>query len=356
MQVKSLKIRGFRNLVDVNLNLPQAGVYVLYGANGAGKTNLLEALSLLSPGQGLHRDKLDNMLGESHKQWSVFAEVENFEGLHKVGMLYSKKRRHIRLDGQDLSQQADLAKLGSVLWFTPEMDRLFQTSPAGRRRFFDRLTFGINPAHAQNLSRYTRHIQNRAKVLKTPNPDSHWLELEEQQAATFAAKVVQARLQTLEALTPFMPEVVLVLKGSAEKYTQEVETDEELVELYTNEFIQRRERDARFGGTSFGPHRSDLEGELIDITPLNRASMGQHKRAMLLILFAAAQYQKQQTGQAPCLLLDEVATHLDEAARGILYDQLLPLGGQVWLTGTEKSYFNKLSKVQFIHMMDGMPK
>lgn len=357
MWIKKFKTRGFRNLKDTNLTLSAskagAGVFVLYGKNGAGKTNFLEALSMLSPGQGLHRDKLDNITGEGHQQWSVFAEVENPQGEHRVGMLYSKKRRHIRIDGEDVNQQSALAGLGSVLWFTPEMDRLFANSPAGRRRFFDRLVFSVNPKHAATLSLYTKHIQHRSKLLKTPNPDPHWLDIEEKKAAEHAVEVVRARINYLNELLPHMPEIELYLKGSAERLAEEERDNQALLELYTTKFKENRERDARFGGNSFGPHRSDIHGEIKDLTPLERASMGQHKRAMLLILFAAAQLQKQKSNQPPCLLLDEVATHLDSGAREVLYDKLIPLGGQVWLTGTEKEYFAGLETPHFIHMENG---
>ena len=359
MWITKLKTRGFRNLTDINLDLPAqksgTGVFVLYGKNGAGKTNFLEALSMLSPGQGLHRDKLENMTGENHKQWSVFTEIENPAGAHKVGMLYSKNRRHIRIDGEDALQQSALAGLGAILWFTPEMDRLFAGSPAGRRRFFDRLVFSVNSKHAQNLSRYTKHIQHRSKLLKTPNPDPHWLDIEEQKAAGYAIEVVRARLAYLGQLIAHMPEVELHLKGSAERMAEEEADDNALLELYTTKFTENRERDARFGGNSFGPHRSDIYGAIKDLTPLERASMGQHKRAMLLILFAAAQLQKAQSGQPPCLLLDEVATHLDSGAREVLYEKLIPLGGQIWLTGTEKEYFDSLPNPQYIHMANGQP-
>ena len=358
MYIRHLKTRGYRNLKEVNLSLPKAGVFALYGQNGAGKTNFLEALSMLSPGQGLYRDKLENMMAFGYQQWSVFAEVENLMGLHKLGMLYSKKKRHMRLDGENITQQAELAKLGAVLWFTPEMDRLFAGSPTPRRRFFDRLVFSVNPQHAANLSGYTRHIQNRSKLLKLPNPDAQWLDIEEQKAAKFATKIVRDRFAYLENLQAYFESISLELKGTVERTAQtpEAEGEEALEHLFITKFKENRERDARFGGNSFGPHRMDLSGELLGVTSLERASMGQHKKAMLLILFAAAQLQKHVSGQAPCLLLDEVATHLDANARHILYEQLVPLGGQIWLTGTEKSYFNELQTARFIHMADGAPK
>ncbi len=355
MWINRLKINQFRNLTPTDITLPESGVYVLYGHNGAGKTNLLEALSLLSPGQGLHRAKLDHMTAENSKEWSIFAEISSLNTNRKLGMVYNKKRRQIKLDGEDMPSQAELAKLGSVLWFTPEMDRLFYDSPAARRRFFDRLVFSITPEHALNLNRYTRHIQNRAKLLKENTPDQEWLTIEEQQAAHFGVKVSQQRLNYLTQLQPSLKDVTMELVGNAESIIKESpeNSEEETESLFAQTLLQNRSRDARFATTHFGSHRSDVSGVLYTDTPLSRASMGQHKKALLHILIAAAELQYKTDGQPPCILLDEVATHLDETSRDDLYQRLMAMGGQLWLTGTEKSFFGNLQKPYFIRVNNG---
>jgi len=377
MWIKKIKTNSFRNLQQVDLTLPNAGVYVLYGHNGAGKTNILEVISLLSPGQGLHRDALEHMLpepvqGKKAKQWGFYSEVcrnnphqdTHQEEVYTIGVGYSKKKRTIKINGNEVSSQAELANLGAVLWFTPEMDRLFFASPAARRRFFDRLVFGLYPNHATHLSRYTKHQQSRAQLLKDPEADPDWLSLEEQQMAHYAVAVAQARLQYLEQLKPFMNHVSLQLRGNAEKlYTEILEEHDahnahNAHATFAAQFNQDRRRDGRFKTTHFGPHRTDLGGalslEVGENVPLERTSMGQHKKALLHILIAAAKLQHAQTGHPPCILLDEVATHLDAQARSLLYGQLLPLGGQLWLTGTEKSQFKGLKNARFIAVEGGI--
>ncbi len=364
MWIKKLKTSNFRNLQQVDLTLPGPGVYVLYGHNGAGKTNILEVISLLSPGQGLHRDKLENMLPDLHEaeraaQWGFYGEVQKDQDTHTVGMGYDKKKRVIKVDGEETAGQADLANLGAVLWFTPEMDRLFFGSPSGRRRFYDRLVFGLHPQHAGQLTRYTKHLQSRMQLLKDPQSDPDWIALEEQQAAKYGEAVVKARLQYLEDLKPYLDGVELELIGNAERvYLEAQAEDRDIQTAFTTEYAERRPRDMRQKSNSFGPQRTDLGGllNLEDGTPvpLDRTSMGQHKKALIKLLIGAARLQHERTGHPPCILLDEVATHLDEEARGLLYEKLLPLGGQLWLTGTEKSQFEGLDGAHFIGVKGGV--
>lgn len=378
MWIKKLKTSQFRNLKAVDLTLPSAGVYVLYGHNGAGKTNVLEVISLLSPGQGLHRDTLENMLpepadGKKAKQWGFYSEIcrtqQGNDEVYTIGVGYNKKKRTIKINGDEAANQAELASLGAVLWFTPEMDRLFFASPAARRRFFDRLVFGLYPHHASHLSRHTKHQQSRAQLLKDTAADPDWVALEEQQMAHYAVAVVQARLKYLEQLKGFIENVDLHLSGNAEKLYTEILADhgtehgedqgaDHLEAAFTHQFAQNRHRDGRFKTTHFGPHRTDVSGALLlengEAVPLERTSMGQHKKALLHILIGAAKLQHSQTGHPPCILLDEVATHLDEHARTLLYGQLLPLGGQLWLTGTEKAQFSGLKGARFIAVDGGI--
>lgn len=355
MWIRSLTLNHFRNFSDLSLRIDAPAAHVLLGQNGVGKTNLLEALSLLAPGQGLHRAKLEDMRQHGSKSWQLFAEVENAEGMHKVGIGFGDGRRQMRLNGADLKSQADLAHLGTVLWFTPEMDRLFSGSPGDRRRFLDRLVFGHTPAHAAALNRYNRHIQNRNRLLKDADrsaPDPLWLEAEENAAATAAVAVLRNRAAYLEALQPQLRTVTLKLSGSAEKLAADEHDDTALHQLLLDHWAQDRQRDGRYGSTHFGPHRTDLSGTLGDI-PLHLASMGQHKRAVLTILLANAELLTQKGQQPPCLLLDEVAAHLDADNRKLLYHELVPLGGQLWMTGTDENVFADLPNAQVLRVHGG---
>ena len=351
MWIQKLKIQAFRNLQAGQLHLPGPGAYALYGRNGAGKTNVLEALSLLSPGRGLHRAKFDAMCPNGDNPWGLFWEVHGLNDMHQVGMQYQKGRKQARLDGEDLQNQTHLARLGAIIWFTPEMDRLFFDGPAPRRRFLDRMVFGHMPAHAGVLSRYSHHIQARAKLLKD-NADADWIALEEKQAAHYGVKVQAARQEFMHLLNQTMPLVDVHMDGSCEKLLTDLPAEDREA-AFTTQLEKNRRRDAKFQSTHFGPHRSDVAGVYQNM-PLNQTSMGQHKRALLDIILAHATLLKDQHGTAPCLLLDEIAAHLDHDARKKLYDHLLPLGAQLWMTGTEKAAFDDLARVGFVRVDDGV--
>lgn len=355
MWIRSLTLTNFRNFGELSLRIDAPAAHVLLGQNGVGKTNLLEALSLLAPGQGLHRAKLEDMRQHGSRSWHMFAEVETPDGLNKVGIGFAEGRRQMRLNGNDLKSQADLATLGTVLWFTPDMDRLFSASPGDRRRFLDRLVFGHTPAHAAALNRYNRHIQNRNRLLKDADrspPDPLWLDAEEQAAATAAVAVLRNRANYLQALRPTLRTVTLKLSGAAEKLAEDEPDDTALHQLLLDHWAQDRHRDGRYGSTHFGPHRTDLTGTLGDI-PLHLASMGQHKRAVLTVLLANAELVTAQGRQPPCLLLDEVAAHLDADNRKLLFHELVPLGGQLWMTGTDIESFSDLPNAHILRVQNG---
>lgn len=355
MLVTRLKLTDFRNIAAADLVADGAGAYVLVGPNGAGKTNLLEALSLLSPGQGLHRAKYDGMTRHGAPHWGLYAETTLGGEPHQAGMQYTNGKRTLRVDGDENPPQSALAALGAVVWLTPQMDRLFYDSPASRRRFIDRLTYGLITTHAGALGRYTHHLQARMRLLKD-HADPDWLTVEEQQLAYWGTQVLFGRAQCLAALAPALADVTLTLSGTLEKRAEEVGAAD-MVAAYTAELAKNRKRDARFEATHFGPHRTDLTGTLHledgTATPLELTSMGQHKRTLLSILLAHAQVIKHATGHPPLMLLDEAAAHLDPTQRQRLYTNLLPLGCQLWLTGTEKSLFDDLPKARFIEVRGG---
>jgi DNA replication and repair protein RecF len=341
MWVKRLKVQNFRNLRSATLEVGGPGAYVLHGRNGAGKTSLLEALSFLAPGRGLHRAGPDEVRTHAAPDGGFFADIVRPHGPLTVGMRFGQGQRQVNVNGQRAQSQAELAAVGPMAWFTPEMDRLFADAPTPRRRFLDRLVYGRFPEHAAGLGRYTHHLQARAKLLKTPSPDADWLAQEEHQLAAHGALVAQRRAAYLAELTPHLSEVRVALSAQPDDAA-----------TLTGLFAKNRARDAKFGVTHAGPHRTELTGALGDI-PLHEASMGQHKRAVLGLLIGHARLLKAALGEAPCLLLDEAAAHLDAAARHALYAELLNLGAQLWMTGTEPALFADLPGATFLHVDDG---
>lgn len=352
MRIQTLKLSTFRNITNAKLEVDGAQVVALVGENGAGKTSILESLSLLSPGRGLNKAKHDEIIKEGAAGWGVHVALQNGAGSHTVGMALQKPGgRKIKIDEADTARQTALSGLGQVVWFTPKMDRLFLDSAAARRDFWDRLTFTLLPAHAQDLSAYKYHLKNRSRLLKDGIKEGDWLALEEEKIVTHAMSVMENRLSALEMLNEHLKNVSLQVVG-AEKILQEDDPLTEMLRTYEG----NRARDARVGDTSFGPHRSDVEGVLNleeKTVPLHRASSGQHKRALVEVLMAQARLLTAENGHPPLVLLDEISAHLDKETRDKLLNELAILGAQVWLAGTDENVFKGVAAAHVVKVVAG---
>ena len=334
-----LILTDFRNHAELVL-APAPGFVILTGENGAGKTNVLEGVSLLSPGRGLRRAALSAMQRQDGPGgFGIAATLALPDGDVEIatGTLASApERRQLRIQGATATANT-LAEWLTVLWLTPAMDRLF-VEPAGeRRRFLDRLTLALVPAHAQHAARYEAAMRARTRLLTADEPaDPQWLSALEAQMAQHGAAIDAARRETVVALGERLadqPEgpfarAALLLEG------WQGTADTLLADLRTG-----RARDAAAGRALAGPHRADLA-----VTHLGKgqaaalASTGEQKALLLGIVLAHAELVASRTGHAPILLLDEVAAHLDPVRRAALFDRLSG-HGQVWMTGTEPALF-----------------
>nr|WP_315472012.1 DNA replication/repair protein RecF [uncultured Sphingomonas sp.] len=334
-----LILTDFRNHAELVL-APAPGFVVLTGENGAGKTNVLEAVSLLSPGRGLRRAALSAMQRQDGPGgFGIAATLALPDGAVEIAtgtLAATPERRQLRIQGAAATANT-LAEWLTVLWLTPAMDRLF-VEPAGeRRRFLDRLTLALVPAHAQHAARYEAAMRARTRLLTADEPaDPQWLSALEAQMAQHGAALDAARRETVAALGvrladqpdgPFA-RAALLLEGWGGT------ADELLADLRHG-----RARDAAAGRALAGPHRADLA-----VTHLGKgqaaalASTGEQKALLLGIVLAHAELVASRTGHAPILLLDEVAAHLDPLRRAALFDRLAG-HGQVWMTGTEPALF-----------------
>ncbi len=371
LYVDRVMLSGFRSYENMQLNVGANSV-VLTGENGSGKTNLLEALSFLSPGRGLRGAKLCDVskIGGS-EPWAVSARLMTPEGMRQMGSgLVSRQdlssetsadRRIARLDGETLSSPAPFGDILQVAWLTPQMDRLFVEGASGRRQFLDRLVVAYHPTHARQVNSYEKVMRERAKLLSEGNPDPVWVSSLEKSMAEHGVAVAAARLDAisklsqaiLESQTAF-PRAHLSLDGELEegllKYPAvEVEAD------FCQRLITMRAVDGHSGRTSIGPHKSDLRVRHVDKNmPAELCSTGEQKALLIGITLASARLSANQFGAPPLLLLDEVAAHLDGERRASLFDELMDIGSQVWLTGTDKSLFDQMQKrAKFFHFESG---
>lgn len=337
--IRRLALTDFRNHADAVI-APGPGFVVLTGDNGAGKTNVLEAVSLLAPGRGLRRANLAEMARQGGAGgFAVAAELADDVQLATGARADAPERRVVRIQGAPAAATA-LAEWVTVLWLTPAMDRLF-VEPAGeRRRFLDRLTLALDPAHAVHANRYEAAMRARNRLLAEDGaPDPDWLAALEAQMASHGATIDAARHETVASLAARLadqPTGVFARAGLA------IEGWGGDAAHLAADLRASRARDAAAGRALVGPHRSDLIVTHLDKQQAAAlCSTGEQKALLLGIVLAHAGLVADRVGRPPILLLDEVAAHLDPSRRAALFDRLAGTG-QVWLTGTEAALFDAI--------------
>ncbi|MEI8395770.1 MAG: DNA replication/repair protein RecF [Rhodospirillaceae bacterium] len=364
--VLRLTLTRFRNYRTARLEVGPQPV-VLTGPNGAGKTNLLEALSFLSPGRGLRRARLDELGHHGSPDWGIAATLDTAAGTVEIGTgadpTPGKDRRLVRIDGQPARNQTALTEHLSVLWLTPQMDRLFVESGSGRRRFIDRLVFGFDPGHAGRIARYEHALRERARLLREGITEPSWLAALEDRMARDGVAVSLARAEVADRITaacaagigPF-PRAELALTGTLEEWLAD-QPALPVEDRLRARFCETRRSDAEAGTTALGPHRSDLMVRYRTETrtaPADSSSTGEQKALLIAIVLANARLLAEQPAGAPLLLLDEVAAHLDSNRRAALFTEIEALGGQAWMTGTDESMFHPLhGRAQFVTVREG---
>lgn len=342
---------------------PAMGPVVLTGPNGAGKTNLLEAVSMLSPGRGLRRAKLSEMVRNGAERWAIAAQAETTSGPCAIGtglnVENGVERRVARIDGQTVGPAA-LGGLIPVSWLTPQMDRLFLDGASARRRFVDRLIFGFDPGHATRANAYEKAMRDRLRLLKDGRSDDAWLTALEAQMAEHGVAIAAARRAwsrrisgALRQTRGAFPAAEIALDGLAETALATrpaVEVEEEL----TRRWRDGRGLDRHAGRTAEGPHRTDLRVRHVarDMAA-EQCSTGEQKALLISLILADARMQQAERGVVPVLLLDEVAAHLDADRRNALFDEIAVLGGQAWLTGTDRALFAGLENRAQYFGIDG---
>ena len=374
--VVRLSLTDFRCYGRVRLDL-EAMPVVLTGPNGAGKTNLLEAVSFLSPGRGLRRARLGEVDrrergADEARPWAVAAVVETGRGTVSLGTGHeategrSSERRAVRIDGHTARGQKDLAQHLAMVWLTPDMDRLFMDGSSSRRRFVDRLVYGFQPAHAGEVAAYETVLRERARLLAEGDADAAWLGALEDGIARHGVAIAAARAETVRRLDracadrdgPF-PAAHLALTGEIDAWLTDMPAV--AVEDRVRDTLRAsRSHDAAQGGAACGAHRSDLQViYTAKQRPARDCSTGEQKALLLSILLAMARELRAERGDAPLLLFDEVVAHLDGARRAALFDEIVHLGAQAWLTGTDDELFAGLrGRARFFRVLDAtvMPR
>lgn len=316
----------------------------LFGDNGTGKTNLIEAISLFSPGRGFRRASVAEMARQPEAiGWKLSGVLQTPTQHYELDVTCQDDApRQVRIDGKSVPQTA-LSRIVRVLWLIPSMDRLWIEGTEGRRRFLDRLTLSLFPDHGDATLAYEKAMRQRNQLLKDMVRDAHWYIALEKQMAEAGTQIHANRVATIQTLSAAQAQ------SQSGFPTAELELQQAEGEMpnspgdLADALAESRFRDLAAGRTLVGPHRTDLLGTFAAKgVPAKACSTGEQKALLISLILANARALRDDIGAPPLLLLDEVAAHLDADRRAALYDEICALGAQAWMTGTGSELFTDL--------------
>ena len=361
--VERLTLTDFRNHARLSLTFDARPV-VLTGPNGAGKTNLIEAISLLAPGQGLRRAPYPEIARRGTDAWAVAARVHTpigpvdiGTGLSGVSSASSRTGRAVRIDGETQTGSGVLAEHVEMVWLTPAMDGLFTGAAGDRRRFLDRMILCFDPGYRTRVNHFERAMAQRNRLLEEGVRDNARLGGLEIVMAETGVAMAAARAQTVAALATMIearrdraaasafPWAMLELEGALEAELAR-RPAVEVEDGYARRLASARERDRAANRALDGPHRSDLiVGHGPKSAPARQCSTGEQKALLVGLILAHAELMaERRRGAAPILLLDEIAAHFDAERRAALFEEIVAIGTQAWMTGTDPEAFSALEE------------
>ena len=339
--IEKLKLVNFRSYKSAEVEFSNLSA-IIFGKNGVGKTNLLEAISLLYSGKGLRKANFSEMTKiPENDSWKIEALCKQDNNLFEIETFSNGQGREVYLDGKKTSQQS-LGNYLKMVWFLPPMDRIWLEGSKDRRKFLDRMVFSIDTNHAKDCRQYEKLLRERNRLLKDKITDESWYIAIEKQMANVGYNIDISRRRFIETLNRnlkeesiYFPAIKLFLPS------EPWESEDKLM----TEYSENRRKDLLAGRTNVGPHSTDIKGFYIEKDIETKyCSTGEQKLSIISILLANARLIKEKIGINPILILDEITAHLDEKKREYLFEEILALESQFFISGTELEIFRSISK------------
>ncbi len=352
--VKRLKANYFRNYKSLELRLPPDNI-VLFGLNGVGKTNILEAVSYLTSGRGIRKAKSKELIfkkftdkGNEDHLWGVHASVFKMNKIYEIGTGLQKNNnsRVVKINGEFV-KQADLSEIVKISWITPQMLLVFHNGMQEKRRFMDRLINIANPIHVGLLYRYEFLIKERVKIINNFNNNKMWIDTVESDIVSLSIKIIESRKKFVLDMQniyfksgsneEFFPDICLEINGKAEELLDNL--GEEKYRYETMEILRKNRNN---GISAFiGPHKSEVfifkkESE----KEIRYCSTGEQKIMLISLIFKHCHLMETIYKQTPILLLDDIIEHLDDIHKRALFEKTSQYNSQCWFTCTNSSAFN----------------
>ena len=371
MKLRSVYLENFRSYKKLNIKIKNIKFVILTGKNGTGKTNLLEAISFLSPGKGFKNCRLDEVINtnSNSNHSSIFFTIEDKNEKNEIGIGFFngskddkfQARKIIHLNGKKLTKQSNLPNLVSLIWLIPEMDIFFRTNSLFRRKFIDRCIFNLNPDYLDYLRIYEKNLKERNKILKDLCANDFfyikgkniekdlWLEKIEERLVNEGIKIFLERIKfsndfnSLSNNFKSFPRIKIFLKGKIEKLFSS-ENLETIKKIYLQKLLNCRKVDSIKGSISYGPNKSDLKVIFLKKKKLaEKCSTGEQKIILISLIIKFCKLMNNKKNY-PLLLLDEVVAHLDNKVKLCLFEELKTLKNQVWMSGSDISLFSYIIK------------
>ncbi len=348
--IKKISAISYRNFDKFTFSFSK-NCNVFYGRNGSGKTNILEAISLLSKGKGIRKDKLSNIIKRNHKKFIINADFYHNEIVYKITtetyLSNEKILKKILINNEKSKEMIEnISNLSPYLYFMPDTERLFLSSPSSRRNFIDLFIYSHNFTYNKTVNQYNKNILERSKLLNNIGYDENWLRKIEENISHSALEIYSLREKQvgilIENLNFFLSYYNLPFSITAKLndnfFNKKLSHDD-----YINTLRQNRKFDQIIGGSKIGPHKSDYLFHVNDEYLASQLSTGQQKTLILLIFLSQCKYLKEMLNKKPILLLDEICSHLDDLNRKILLALVESFDMQIFMTGTTRNLFSFLS-------------